>query len=467
MKRFFVPLLVALMAAAALSGCSKTGPDGTDCCSLNPAGPTPAGQAPTVVTNAATNITQNAATPNCAVNPNGSTTTAWFEWGTSQSLGNSTPTQNAGSGTGAVNIASNLTALASDTLYYFRCVGQNTAGAVNGETLSFRTGTGTQLQAPTVTTQPATSIGTGSANLNCSVNPNGSATTAQFEYGTTQSLGQTTSSQDMGNGTASVNLSQTVPALGANTLYYFRCRGQNQAGTTFGNVLSFTTGNIVVQPPTVTTQPATNVTSSSATLNGSVNPNGSATTAWFEYGTSPSLGTMVGTQSVGSGNSLSNISFNLTALASNTLYYYRAVAQNSGGTTFGNVLSFTTATVQQPQLDITWTVCESSGQCVGTPMNLASYTVHAKTDIKVQGQVTYSNLTCSHVQVAISSNAVDPHFPVNNGGGVVTRSPVNWFYGFHSADSSGSGFSVGIQVSCVDSTPVVLAEKSIGLTLIR
>src|SRR5262249_959160 len=36
--------------------------------------------------------------------------------------------------------------------------------------------------------------------------------------------------------------------------------------------------------PTVTTQPATSVTVSNATLNGPVNPNGAATTAYFQYG---------------------------------------------------------------------------------------------------------------------------------------------------------------------------------------
>ena len=43
-------------------------------------------------------------------------------------------------------------------------------------------------------------------------------------------------------------------------------------------------------PPVATTNLATNITASSAALNGSVNPSGSTTTVYFQYGTTTSYG---------------------------------------------------------------------------------------------------------------------------------------------------------------------------------
>ena len=47
--------------------------------------------------------------------------------------------------------------------------------------------------------------------------------------------------------------------------------------------------------PIVITSAATSVTTTGARLNGSVNPNGRSTTAWFEWGTSPTLATFTST----------------------------------------------------------------------------------------------------------------------------------------------------------------------------
>ena len=86
-----------------------------------------------------------------------------------------------------------------------------------------------------------------------------------------------------------------------------------------------------IAPPAVTTRAAINVTSSSATLAGSVNPNGSVTTAYFEYGTSASYGNSTLAQDVGNGTSLINLTGNLSNLVPNTTYHYTVVARNSDG----------------------------------------------------------------------------------------------------------------------------------------
>ncbi len=102
-----------------------------------------------------------------------------------------------------------------------------------------------------------------------------------------------------------------------------------------------------------TTLPPTGVTTTSATLNGTANPQGLATTAWFQWGTDPALSGATSTTavSVGSGTSDVAISNTLTGLTSNTTYYFRAVMNNSSGTLPGGILSFVTGpeiAVEQP-----------------------------------------------------------------------------------------------------------------------
>jgi subtilase family serine protease len=98
------------------------------------------------------------------------------------------------------------------------------------------------------------------------------------------------------------------------------------------------------QAPTVTTGTATSITSTSATLDGTVNPNGAATTVWFLYGASNTLAGAAQTtsQDIGSGPSATPISANLSGLTASTTYYFQAVAQNATGTTNGSIISFTT-----------------------------------------------------------------------------------------------------------------------------
>ncbi len=112
--------------------------------------------------------------------------------------------------------------------------------------------------------------------------------------------------------------------------------------------MSFTTGTAPV-PPGASTGTATSVSSSGATLNGNVNPNGSATQAWFEWGTSSSaLTSSTPAQPVGSGTSSQSFNHNLTGLGPGTTYYYRVAASNSAGTMKGTVVSFTTTTLPPP-----------------------------------------------------------------------------------------------------------------------
>ncbi len=94
-------------------------------------------------------------------------------------------------------------------------------------------------------------------------------------------------------------------------------------------------------PPVVTTNTATNVTSSTATLNGAVNPNGATTSVHFKYGLTTSYGSSTATHSY-SGHTTQNVSANISGLSPNTTYHFRLVGTNSGGTRYGGDRTFTT-----------------------------------------------------------------------------------------------------------------------------
>ena len=97
-----------------------------------------------------------------------------------------------------------------------------------------------------------------------------------------------------------------------------------------------------VPGPEVTTASASSISVDNAVLNGTVNPNGLATTYWFEWGTSGrpwQRMTTPHTKSAGSGTAAVAVSIQITGLTPGTTYYFRVAASNSAGTTKGAIVS--------------------------------------------------------------------------------------------------------------------------------
>ncbi len=116
----------------------------------------------------------------------------------------------------------------------------------------------------------------------------------------------------------------------------------NQASVSSEKAILFSAGP---SEPSVTTGGATSVSSTSATLNGTVNPNRSSTTVTFEYGTTTSYGSTVSAaQSPITGASSQGVSAGVAGLKAGTTYHFRVKATNSLGTNYGGDKSFTTAT---------------------------------------------------------------------------------------------------------------------------
>jgi hypothetical protein len=98
-----------------------------------------------------------------------------------------------------------------------------------------------------------------------------------------------------------------------------------------------------VAAPNATTSPVISVTSTGATLNGTVNPNYGSTTVTFDYGLTNAYGTNVtATPSPVTGTAETAVSYALSGLTPNTTYHFRVNGVNAGGTSYGDDLTFTT-----------------------------------------------------------------------------------------------------------------------------
>ena len=89
--------------------------------------------------------------------------------------------------------------------------------------------------------------------------------------------------------------------------------------------------------PVATTSAASNITADGATLNGTVNPNGSTTGYYFEWGTDTTYGNTTALTEIASGVTNVSVTATLTGLTTGTTYYFRLVAYNAGGLTLGQM----------------------------------------------------------------------------------------------------------------------------------
>lgn len=316
----------------------------------------PQGAAPSVTTLSMQDVADDSATLRGSVNPNGSQTQAWFEWSTdfnSVQNGNGTRTfeQSVGSGNFSSDISTRVFNLSRNSTIFFRASARNNFGTTNGQVISFVTGFNNNGCAPIVSTNSASFISETSATLRASVTPNGRSTTGWFEYGQNFSLGLRTSSQDLGSNSFPTDMLRFVSNLNPNSTVFFRAVAENSCGMTQGSVLSFTTqGQGFGGLPLVNTLSASGVGQTSASLNGEVNPRGSDTTSWFEYGTDSSLSNFLTTStfSAGSGNSFRSTTSFVSGLSRGTTHYFRAAARNNSGTAKGSIVSFRTSSVVAP-----------------------------------------------------------------------------------------------------------------------
>jgi phosphodiesterase/alkaline phosphatase D-like protein len=115
-----------------------------------------------------------------------------------------------------------------------------------------------------------------------------------------------------------------------------------------GSGLAVASGAFAAANPAVATGSASAIGDSGASVAGSVNPNGQATTYAFEYGTSVHYTEQTAVQSAGAGTAAVNASAQLKDLTPGTTYHFRIIASNGAGTTAGGDATFKTTGIAPP-----------------------------------------------------------------------------------------------------------------------
>jgi phosphodiesterase/alkaline phosphatase D-like protein len=287
--------------------------------------------APSAATDPATGPGVKLATANGTVNPRGETVTdCHFEYGTSDSYGATKPCSlPLPSGLGPSSVSAPLTGLAPSTGYHVQVVittnGSGTPVTTTGGDRQFTT-----TAAPTLSTDPVTDIGSRSATLNGTVVPRGETVTeCHFDYGADTNYGSIKACSTTPSGASSNPVSGALTGLAPATGYHVHIHITTSAGDEWtGDDQSFTT----TATPSSTADAPTDVSTRTATLNGTVNPRGETVTdCHFDYGTDSNYGsTKPCSLPLPSGLGPSSVSAPLTGLDPSTEYHIRLVIQTNG-----------------------------------------------------------------------------------------------------------------------------------------
>lgn len=197
---------------------------------------------------------------------------------------------------------------------------------------------------PGVTTLAATDLTGTNATLNASVFPNGSATTVYFlvNPGTTN-VENTVSVILTNNLGISDPVSITLAGLLPGEVLSFQAVAYNDGGTSYGSVRQLSEPAIT---PVAATLAASSITTSSATLNATINPENVGASFYFEWGPTTNYGNSTPLNTLPANlNSNQSVSALLTGLAGGSSNHFQVVAFNSAGTNFGGDLTFVTIPV--------------------------------------------------------------------------------------------------------------------------
>lgn len=350
--------------------------------------PSPVPGAPAISDVAADDVTTASAVVSAWVEPSAAQAFTWqFEYGPTTSYGSVNPASPAQADPSAQTVSTTLTGLTANTLYHYRLTVVTPVGTFHSADAVFTSAT--PPLAPTVSldhTFDHTAVGTGndqaeyggswSVCTGCAPGQTptsyryafvaGNSVTLRFNgvrlvvWGVDDASGATAApvevdGQPAGSvsflGTPGVNVQYDTGELGAvNADHTVKitspASGNKWISFHRADVYEVTAGGATVTAPGATSNPATGVTNNSATVSGTVTPNGATTTWRFEYGTTTSYGNQSpspdGSIPDGAGTP---VDATLTGLASSTLYHYRLKATNSAGTTNTADRTFTTTAV--------------------------------------------------------------------------------------------------------------------------
>ncbi len=229
--------------------------------------------------------------------------------------------------------------LIPNTGYYYRLMVNSILGSQFFDTLSFYTYTPNY----TIETHPAANVTLNTAVMRGRVDKLFMPTTPYFQYSTNPSLvNGATVMVDNGqiNDTMSYDVTAFTGNLIANTTYYYTLIAQTPYGFIAGDTLSFTTHDPGYVFNTLTPD---NISLTTATLQGEVDSLAEPVNLFFEYGTTPNLGsTIAAVPALVNDNGYHALAANLTGLQPYTIYYYRLRGTGNNTQYFGSQHSFFT-----------------------------------------------------------------------------------------------------------------------------
>lgn len=205
---------------------------------------------PTVHTGHVSSVLPNSAEVTGTVNPNGASTTWYFEYGlsTATTFTSKTPLKSVGSGTTDISVLASLDGLAPATSYRYRMVATNSVGTTDGGVGIFNTSA-----APAVITGAASHLTASSATLNGIVNPEALATSWYFAYGTSTKYGLKTTTENLSASPNDATVTANIANLSSKTTYHFRVVATSGAGTSFGVDFTLITGLSVTLNTSIST----------------------------------------------------------------------------------------------------------------------------------------------------------------------------------------------------------------------
>ena len=205
---------------------------------------------------------------------------------------------------------------------------------------------GEELGLPTLTTEPVTNLTQSSAKFNGKIVSEGSPAYTERGFVYSSSPRPSIDSNNIGRLTSAVNnqftFSANVSGLVSNSSYYVRAYAINQVGVAYGNDVAFSTDLDQTQ---VLTSAATNISSTSVTLNGVITAQGSPayTEKGFCYSTESNPSITNSTKVTVNGSGEGSYSANINNLNYQTTYHVRAYATQNGVARYGEDKTFTTS----------------------------------------------------------------------------------------------------------------------------
>ena len=253
-----------------------------------------------------------------------------------------------------------MTDLLENTTYYVRAFAWNSTGAIYGEEYSFTT-----PYKPILSTLDVEEVTSVSAICGGDITDDGNARVTQrglcWSIHENPTLDDSTTVVDsVGIGTFKSEITKLTPG----TLYYVRAYATNAAGTTYGEVLNFTTQNV----PVLKATECTDVTQETVLCHGDIISNAGAdvTEQGFCWGTTSQPTIENEKITAVAENGLGDFSITISGLQWGTTYYVRSYATNSVGTAYGDETSFTTWTLPEVSTNSVTNITDKTVDCGGT-----------------------------------------------------------------------------------------------------